>query len=243
MFLASFTASAQIVTSKKEALKKGIYSYSEQAAQSDVVTPKPAAKRAPAEVTAERPLIVTDNDLALLTTGKPLAAEPEDTTKEVGPATTESPLKKKSIVDAAEIDTDFEADTTPYLALQIVNNAMQFEGVRYRGGGTTKDGMDCSGMVFATFKIFDITLPRSSHEMAKAGREVQITEVKKGDLLFFDNNGTKRGINHVGLVTDITPEGEVKFLHSATHGGVMVSSLNEPYYDRTFVQANRVVEN
>jgi cell wall-associated NlpC family hydrolase len=103
--------------------------------------------------------------------------------------------------------------------------------------------MDCSGMVYATFQIFDITLPRSSAAMATgAGVEVQLENVKKGDLLFFSNNRHRRGINHVGLVTEVTPEGEVKFIHSSTSHGVMVSSMNEAYHARTFVQANRVIE-
>jgi cell wall-associated NlpC family hydrolase len=77
---------------------------------------------------------------------------------------------------------------------------------------------------------------------ANAGREVNLKEVKKGDLLFFDNNPGRRRINHVGLVTEVTEEGEVKFIHSSTSHGVMVSSMNEPYNSRTFVQANRVIE-
>lgn len=139
-------------------------------------------------------------------------------------------------------DPDFEPETDNYLALQIVNNAMDFVGVRYRAGGTTKEGMDCSGMVFATFKIFDITLPRSSAGMAGAGREVKLSEVKKGDLLLFKNSHNRRSINHVGIVTEITEEGEVLFIHSSTSSGVIVSSMNEAYHARTFVQANRVIE-
>lgn len=224
--------SAQIVTSKKEAQKKGIYSYTEKQVSQPTATQK------------TKPVIESQ---VVMTEVAALVTEPAKPAKEVrkgGPRKTETaPKSKRRIVDSEEADPDFEPDTTPYLAQQIVNNAMQFEGVRYRGGGTTREGMDCSGMVYATFKIFDITLPRSSRDMAKAGQEVKLNEVKKGDLLFFDNNRSSRGINHVGLVTEITPEGEVKFIHSATHGGVIVSSMSEAYYERTFVQANRVVEN
>lgn len=232
LLLASFNVSAQIVTSKKEAQKKGIYSYSDKQAsqtgstaqRTETVLDKPSATNGIAAVSNEP--VKTDNR------------------NKRGPRKSEaSPKKNKWFVDSEEPDPDFEPETTPYLAQQIVNNAMQFEGVRYRGGGTSRDGMDCSGMVYATFKIFDITLPRSSRDMAQAGEEVKLDEVKKGDLLFFDNNRSRRGINHVGLVTEITPEGEVKFLHSATHGGVIVSSMSEAYYERTFVQASRVVAN
>lgn len=243
--MTSFMSSAQIVTSKKEAQKKGIYSYNDQPAYSNSFNNKPVAKKAPAEVN-DRPLVVTESDLALLTTGKPLvASEPAKESRKGGPNKTEAPAKrKKSALINEEIDPDYTPDTAPetYLAQQIVNNAMQFEGVSYRGGGTSKAGMDCSGMVFATFKIFDITLPRSSSEMAKVGRVVDSLNIQKGDLVFFKNNHNRNSINHVGIVVDIAENGEVKFLHSATHGGVLISSLKEAYYERTFVQANRVLE-
>lgn len=160
------------------------------------------------------------------------------------PADNPKKKKKKIVVTDEPADADFVAETEEnYLARQIVNNAMQFEGVRYRGGGTTTAGMDCSGMVYATFQIFDITLPRSSASMAVgAGHEVKLENVKPGDLLFFDNNRRHRGINHVGIVTEVTADGEVKFIHSSSSHGVMVSSMNEAYHSRTFIQANRVIE-
>lgn len=234
--IASFTASAQIVTSKKEAQKKGIYSYTEKQAS------KPAPSIDKAAVMKE---IASLNDRDIL------AYEPVQK-KEIGrggPKKSEIELPKKNPVRKGTVilDDTTEPDFVPesaesYLAVQIVNNAMDFEGVRYRAGGTTKEGMDCSGMVYATFKIFDITLPRSSAGMAAAGRVVQLSEVKRGDLLLFKNSHNRRGINHVGIVVEITDEGEVKFLHSSTSSGVMVSSMNEPYNARTFVQANRVIE-
>lgn len=213
----SFTSNAQIVTSKKEAQKKGVYNYSEKEVSGTSVS--------------------TDHAVAAL--DKPVKKISR------GPAKTEEPApKRKSIlVNDNIIDPDFiEAPDESYLAQQIVNNAIEeFQGVRYRAGGTTKDGMDCSGMVYATFKIFDWTLPRSSSEMAKVGKVLDFDEIKKGDLIFFKNSHNKRNINHVGIVTEVTEEGEVKFLHSASNG-VIISSMNEPYYDRTYAQANRVIE-
>jgi cell wall-associated NlpC family hydrolase len=234
LLLASSTISAQIVTSKKEAQKKGIYSYTEKQVSQPAAAQKPAS-------TVESAVVMSE--MAALVTEDPANEKPVKDLRKGGPRNIETaPGRSRKIVETEEADPDFEPETTPYLAQQIVNNAMQFEGVRYRGGGTTREGMDCSGMVYATFKIFDITLPRSSRDMAKTGEEVNLNEVKKGDLLFFDNNGSRNGINHVGLVTEITPEGEVKFLHAASNG-VIVSSMKESYYVRTFVQANRVIEN
>lgn len=126
-----------------------------------------------------------------------------------------------------------------YLALQMINNAMTFIGVRYRGGGTTVSGMDCSGMVTAVFNLFDMKLPRSSSEMAKYGEKIATAEAQKGDLVFFKTNG-RGSINHVGMVVEVDGD-EIKFVHSSTSKGVIVSSTKEPYYSKAFAQVNRVL--
>jgi cell wall-associated NlpC family hydrolase len=122
----------------------------------------------------------------------------------------------------------------------LVSTAFKYEGVRYKGGGTTIAGMDCSGLVSTTFKTHHILLPRSSYEMAKVGEKIKLEEVQKGDLVFFKTNG-KSQINHVGLVTEIR-EGEIFFIHSSVQRGVIVSSMREPYYKKTFSQANRLLQ-
>ena len=126
-----------------------------------------------------------------------------------------------------------------YLALQMINNAMTFIGVRYKGGGTTTSGMDCSGMVTAVFNLFEMKIPRSSSEMAKYGEKIANSEAQKGDLVFFKTNG-RGSINHVGMVVEVDGD-EIKFVHSSTSKGVIVSSTKEPYYSRAFAQVNRVL--
>ncbi len=130
-------------------------------------------------------------------------------------------------------------DNTSYFIKQLIRSAMQYEGVRYRGGGTTTAGMDCSGLVSTVFKTHDISLPRSSRDMSKVGQKLKLKDVKKGDLVFFKTSN--RGvINHVGLVTEVRGD-EILFIHSSVQRGVIISSTKEPYYQRTFVQANRVL--
>ncbi|EJG00493.1 C40 family peptidase [Flavobacterium sp. F52] len=122
---------------------------------------------------------------------------------------------------------------------QLIASATENIGIRYRSGGTTKAGFDCSGLMFCTFGNFDIKLPRSSIEQSRIGTKVASEEAQKGDLIFFRTNG-RRHINHVGMVVE-NIDGEIKFVHSSTHGGVMISSTKEPYYTRAFSQVNRVL--
>ena len=123
----------------------------------------------------------------------------------------------------------------------IVRNAKTNKGVRYKMGGTTKSGMDCSGLLYTAFKKEAVNLPRTSGQMATAGKWVDVKKVQKGDLLFFaTNKKTGRKINHVGLVTE-SRTGYVKFIHSTSSRGVIESELSEKYWYFAFVQARRVL--
>ena len=151
------------------------------------------------------------------------------------------PKKKNTVLnDKNATDIFIENNTESYLALQLINVASDKLGTGYRSGGTTPSGFDCSGLMYSTFKKFDITLPRSSHEMAEIGTEINPENAKKGDLIFFINRGQHR-INHVGMIVEVNGD-EIKFIHSSTQGGVIISSLKESYYERTFKQINRIIE-
>jgi len=150
------------------------------------------------------------------------------------------PKKTFALNTKNEADIIISEMDESYVAEQLINVASDNLGIVYRAGGTTKNGFDCSGLIFSTFRKFDITLPRSSNEMALIGSKTDLKNAKKGDLVFFVNRG-QHHINHVGMVVEVI-EGDVKFIHSSTNSGVVISSMNEPYYKRTFVQINRVVE-
>jgi len=122
---------------------------------------------------------------------------------------------------------------------QLISKASEHIGTRYRSGGTTTDGFDCSGLMCYTFSSYDIKLPRSSIEMASYGSKIDAQSAQKGDLIFFKTRGSGR-INHVGMVVEVL-DGEIKFIHSATHGGVIISSTKESYYERNLAQINRVL--
>ncbi|WP_445710518.1 NlpC/P60 family protein [Flavobacterium sp.] len=122
----------------------------------------------------------------------------------------------------------------------LVEKASEFIGTRYRSGGTTPNGFDCSGLMLTTFKEIDLTLPRTSGDQANYGDEVRKNKAQKGDLIFFATGRKKSRINHVGMITEVS-DGEIKFIHSSTSAGVIISSLNESYYSTRFRQINRVL--
>jgi LysM repeat protein len=122
---------------------------------------------------------------------------------------------------------------------QLIQTASENIGTRYRSGGTSKEGFDCSGLMCTTFGAFDINLPRTSIEQSQYGVVVSKEEAQKGDLIFFKTN-SRRQINHVGMVVEVA-DGDIKFIHASVSGGVMISSINEKYYIKRFSQINRVL--
>lgn len=124
-------------------------------------------------------------------------------------------------------------------ANKIIETAISYNGTRYKYGGTTRKGMDCSGLVYTSFQEHDIALQRASYMMATQGEKVKLKEVRKGDLLFF-KTGKKNRVNHVGLVVDIKGQ-EVRFIHSTTSRGVLISSLKEGYWNHAFTEARRIL--
>ncbi|MEN9981971.1 MAG: hypothetical protein RL542_1758 [Bacteroidota bacterium] len=131
-------------------------------------------------------------------------------------------------------------NTNEELADELIRMASDNLGSRYRAGGTSKNGFDCSGLMYSTFSSLDIKLPRSSIEMAAIGTKVDTKEAKKGDLIFFKTRGGNQ-INHVGMVVEVC-DGEIRFIHSSTQSGVIISSTKEKYYEKNFTQINRVLQ-
>lgn len=121
----------------------------------------------------------------------------------------------------------------------LVDKASQYIGIKYKYGGTTPNGFDCSGLMCTTFKEIDLSLPRTSSAQATYGEKIKMKESQKGDLIFFAT-GRKNRISHVGMITEVN-EDEIKFIHASTSSGVMISSSKEPYYADRIIQVNRVL--
>ena len=155
---------------------------------------------------------------------------------------------RKVTVEATKSDTDpllekttrKNSNKTNAVADNIINTALTFSGTRYKYGGTTKKGMDCSGLLYVSFAEHEVKIPRVSYHMAEEGKKVKIKNVEKGDLLFFKTRKRARRINHVGMVVAVEGD-EIKFIHASSSRGVIVSSLREGYWNHAFVKATRVL--
>ena len=109
-----------------------------------------------------------------------------------------------------------------------------WKGVRYRLGGSTKKGIDCSGFVQRTFREqFGLELPRSTYEQQEMGKSVSRSNLRTGDLVLFRAGSTGR---HVGIYI-----GNNQFVHASTSSGVIISSMNEPYWKKRYNEARRVL--
>lgn len=125
---------------------------------------------------------------------------------------------------------------------RLLNSAEKFIGTPYKLGGTDNKGIDCSGLVLQVFEKQKITLPRNSSAQAQAGDYITIEESQPGDLLFFATTSSAQ-VSHVGIVHTILPDGEITFLHASTSKGVIISSLNERYWNKAFLFAKRLINN
>jgi cell wall-associated NlpC family hydrolase len=116
----------------------------------------------------------------------------------------------------------------------IVRTALAYRGSRYVRGGTGRKGFDCSGFTRHIYSKYGVNLPHSSSAQANCGTSVAKSELKPGDLVFFQTR--RRAVSHVGMYI-----GDGKFIHASTpRSGVLISSLSQPYYAARYKGARRL---
>jgi cell wall-associated NlpC family hydrolase len=126
---------------------------------------------------------------------------------------------------------------------KIITTARTFIGTPYRYGGTTRSGMDCSGLLLNSFRVVDVTLPRTSEGQSKTGKEIKkMHDLAPGDLVFFATSRKRRKITHVGLVTDVRARNNIKFIHASSSLGVVETNLFADYYQKRYRGARRVID-
>lgn len=128
----------------------------------------------------------------------------------------------------------------PVLADSILERGMSLIGTRYRFGGTSEAGFDCSGFIGYLFREeAGLNLPRSTREMINVDAPlVSRSKLEPGDLLFFATNGRRGRVSHAGIYL-----GDNQFIHSSSRksGGVRIDSLGDSYWSKTFIEAKRAL--
>src|SRR5688572_8211190 len=124
---------------------------------------------------------------------------------------------------------------------KVISTARTFIGTPYKYGGTTRSGMDCSGLLINSFRAVDVNLPRSSAAQSQVGKEIKMNDLEPGDLVFFATGRKRKEITHVGLITDVKSKDNIKFIHSSSSLGVVETNLLAEYYQKRFRGARRVI--
>ena len=119
---------------------------------------------------------------------------------------------------------------------ELRKTAYSFIGTRYRFGGTSRSGLDCSAFVQKVFRELEVNLPRTAREQFEVGNEVSPGDLKKGDLVFFHTYA--RFPSHVGIYL-----GNNKMIHASSRDRrVVISTMDTPYYRARYIGAKRIAK-
>jgi len=147
------------------------------------------------------------------------------------PASSPRPQKTQTVPQGSEEKLQEE---------KIQEEMEKYLGVRYKRGGNSTKGFDCSGFVKQIYsEVFGIDLPHQSSEQNRSSilTPVSSDELKTGDLVFFSAGRNKKGINHVGIYLS-----DGRFIHSARTKGVAISSLDDPHWKTRIVSSRRLAD-
>ncbi|MEQ4532478.1 MAG: NlpC/P60 family protein [Mixta sp.] len=126
------------------------------------------------------------------------------------------------------------ADSITVIA-ELNDQLTRWHGTPYRYGGMSRRGIDCSGFVYLTFRErFNLQLPRSTRAQTDIGTRIDKEQLLPGDLVFFKTGRGENGL-HVGIY-----DSDNQFIHASTSQGVIRSSLDNSYWQKTFWQARRI---
>lgn len=126
----------------------------------------------------------------------------------------------------------YGADMSP-----VVAEAFSWLGTKYRYGGHSKSGTDCSGLVWEIYRsVMNVKLPRSSWEQQQYCKAVSASSLLPGDLVFFSMKKSGK-VSHVGIYV-----GEGEMIHASESRGVIKSALSEAYYKRYYHSSGRVLK-
>lgn len=122
---------------------------------------------------------------------------------------------------------------------KTIETARSYRGTPHKDGGVSRLGIDCSALIQISFKSAGVTMPRTAKLQSQIGKPIERSELRPGDLVFFSDRKIGGGITHVGLVTEISEQGEVKFIHTSSRLGVTENLLSTTYFTNTYAKAIR----
>lgn len=125
----------------------------------------------------------------------------------------------------------------------LINYGKLFLNTPYRYGSEGTSSFDCSGFTSHVYRNFGVNLQRSSADQAEQFPAVDKTQLKPGDLVFFNGRRRNSRVGHVGIVVAAKEDGEFDFIHASVHDGVTISNSKSDYYLKRFVKAGRVINN
>jgi murein DD-endopeptidase / murein LD-carboxypeptidase len=143
---------------------------------------------------------------------------------------------KKRLIAFRELGIERAVDTINYNVEEVIAWSKTYLGTRHQMRGTTKSGIDCSGLMMVVHGKYGIKLPHSSHEQARYGNIVAVNDsLQKGDLVFFYNSyDSPNLITHSGLYL-----GDNTFIHASFSSGVIISSMDDKYWKPLYLFATR----
>ncbi|MEQ9403276.1 MAG: C40 family peptidase [Cyclobacteriaceae bacterium] len=121
-----------------------------------------------------------------------------------------------------------------------IATARSYVGTPYKWGGTTKSGIDCSGLIQKSYKTIGINMPRTAKEQSKFGQKRGWDGIKPGDIVFFKFKQKGDKWFHSGMITSVSSS-SIKFIHASTSRGVVESNLLSDYYKKNVKNFRRVI--
>ncbi len=136
-------------------------------------------------------------------------------------------------VELIKTTSGVDFQDSPAVRARILKQYDEWQHIPYKRGGLSKGGVDCSGLVYLTFRSkLGCIIPRTTALQVKTGRKIAINDLRAGDLVFFQTGLFSR---HVGIYM-----GDSTFLHASSSRGVILSSLKENYWEKRFWTARRI---
>ena len=113
-------------------------------------------------------------------------------------------------------------------------------GDAYEWGGNDKRGIDCSGLLVRSFESVGLKIPRTTSQQIDIGKKVSLKKSKEGDLVFFALGKSRRKVTHVGILSKVNNQRNIKFIHASSSRGVIETQLIKDYYTRRIRQVKRI---